>query len=182
MAKFEEALPYVLEHEGVTYTDDPKDPGGATKFGISLRFVLEGSIELDLDHDGDVDKQDIALLDLATASVLYANHFWFPGRMGLFRSQVVATKLFDTAVNIGLHRSARLVQHLLVSDFGRPLQVDGIIGGRTVAAVNTVDPERLVVAISKAQEGYYRGLVEQRPVLSRFLKGWVRRARRIPRV
>lgn len=180
MATFEKALPFVLKHEGHRFTNDPKDPGGATKFGISLRFLKEASINCDLDHDGDVDEHDVAILDIGTASQLYGHYFWFPGRFGLYRAQAPATKAFDMAVNLGLRRAGRILQHCLVSDFGRPLVVDGITGGRTLAAVNAVDPGRLVESLSKAQEAYYRGLAAERPVLSRFLNGWVARARSRP--
>ena len=37
MSAFELAIPIVLKHEG-GFADNPADPGGATNFGISLRF------------------------------------------------------------------------------------------------------------------------------------------------
>lgn len=181
MATVDEALAFVLKHEGSRFTNDPKDPGGATKFGISLRFVLSADgCTLDLDNDGDTDERDIQLLELDDARRLYSTYFWFPGRFELVKDQSVATKVFDFAVHAGLRRSVRLLQHLLVSDFGKRLSVDGIVGPATLAAVNSVDPRRLVVAFSRAQASYYRELVSERPVLSRFIKGWLRRAADLP--
>lgn len=43
MSQFDDLLPFILKHEGVSptnptgYVNDPKDPGGETKWGISQR-------------------------------------------------------------------------------------------------------------------------------------------------
>ena len=50
MSHFEKAVEKVLEHEG-GYVDHKADPGGATNYGISLRFVKQ-STGIDLDVDG----------------------------------------------------------------------------------------------------------------------------------
>ncbi len=59
MSNFEKAVEKVLEHEG-GYVDHKNDPGGATNYGISLRFVKQSTgIDLDVDGDGDIDADDI---------------------------------------------------------------------------------------------------------------------------
>jgi len=55
MARFEDALPTVLRHEGL-YSEDPADPGGATNYGISLRFLRQlGDTDGDGFAEGDLD-------------------------------------------------------------------------------------------------------------------------------
>ena len=57
MSHFDTAIKKVLKHEG-GYVDHKNDPGGATKYGISLRFIRKSNTELDLDGDGDIDSDD----------------------------------------------------------------------------------------------------------------------------
>ena len=50
MSHFDTAIKKVLKHEG-GYVDHKNDPGGATKYGISLRFIRQSNTDLDLDGD-----------------------------------------------------------------------------------------------------------------------------------
>ena len=54
--RFEEAIKVILKHEG-GYSNDKDDPGGATDYGISLRFLQDHDI--DLNGDGKVNEMDI---------------------------------------------------------------------------------------------------------------------------
>ena len=65
--RYARAARKLLQIEG-GFVDDPKDRGGATKYGISLRFLAaegafdedgDGKADFDLDLDGDIDGQDI---------------------------------------------------------------------------------------------------------------------------
>ena len=47
------AADHVLKVEG-GYVDDANDAGGATNWGISLRFVKQSGVDLDIDGDGDI--------------------------------------------------------------------------------------------------------------------------------
>lgn len=55
-SRFLAIFPWIIEHEGTTYEQDPDDPGGATKYGIDARS-----------HPG----VDIRNLDLDTAQEIY---------------------------------------------------------------------------------------------------------------
>ncbi len=77
------------------YTNDPVDPGGETKYGISKRA-----------HP----KLDIKNLTLEDALVLYNKEYWSPaGCSGL--DLPLAVCVFDTAVNMGVSRALPFLQN-----------------------------------------------------------------------
>lgn len=120
---FPVALAFVLLKEGgATVTEDPDDPGGLTKYGISQRAYP---------------KLDIRNLTQAQASNIYRADYWLaagcdrvPGAIGMM--------LFDIAVNQGQVTAAKLLQEAA----GTP--PDGKIGPRTVAAVARKHPRDML--------------------------------------
>lgn len=174
-AKFELAIPVILEHEG-GYVDHPSDPGGATKWGISLRFLRSLGVGVgDVDGDGDVDTDDVRQLTREQAAEIYRTQWWDPMRLGEFRHQAVATKTLDLAVNMGRVPAVKLLQRALCVA-GHPVDVDGVIGPQTIRAVNSADPDLLLELYRVQAARYYHELVDRRPDLVVFERGWIRRA------
>lgn len=88
VADFEQAVAFVFRHEG-GYVNDPDDPGGETKYGISKRSYPW---------------LDIAHLTQADAKQVYFDDYWKPsGAMHL--AMPLALVVFDTAVNMGVGRA-----------------------------------------------------------------------------
>lgn len=176
MAAFDEAVATVLEHEGWDrYSDHPADPGGATKWGISLRFLRRLGRLGDVDGDGDVDADDIRKLSREQAVAIYREYWWDRLRLAELGHQGVATKVFDLAVNMGSAPAVRLLQQALVTA-GEPVEVDGILGSQTLGAVNRTNPELLLELLRVQAARYYHALVDQDPDLVVFERGWLRRA------
>ncbi|MFX7337199.1 glycosyl hydrolase 108 family protein, partial [Acinetobacter baumannii] len=71
--RFTRSLAAVLKHEG-GYVDHPRDPGGATNLGITLGTAR--AYRMDLDADGDVDKDDVRLIDAEAAAPVYRDGYW----------------------------------------------------------------------------------------------------------
>jgi lysozyme family protein len=178
MHVFDEALRRTLFHEG-GYSDNPHDSGGATKFGVSLRFLR--SIGQDIDGDGDVDQDDIRALTGDQARDLYFEHFWNAASCGRIYSTALQIKLFDTAVNMGVRRAVRLLQASYNSSFGNssaPLGVDGVLGPLSVAAINgsVVEDSTMMKSYRFLQKEAYWSIIKLQPKNKVFWVGWQRRA------
>ncbi len=117
---FHKALSLILEAEG-GYVHDPRDPGGETKYGISKRSFPD---------------VDIKNLTVDQAATIYENFFWTPLHLSLFPPELAAV-VFDTAVNMGKHHAITILQKTLNNiSMGESLVVDGVLGPKTLAAVD----------------------------------------------
>lgn len=135
MNTFENALDLLIAHEG-GYVNDPNDPGGKTKFGISDRRDgnIDGMADLDGDGIGDVEIID---LELEQVAKIYRREYWERCKCDDL-SPALATALFDTAVNCGNGLAARLLQRVL------RVEDDGIIGPITIKHANKAEQAELV--------------------------------------
>lgn len=180
-AKFEDAIGTILKHEG-GYVDHPNDPGGATNYGISLRF-LHQTKEYDLgdmDNDGDLDVDDIKKMTVDRACQIYKKHWWDKYHYSeLFADQKLATKVFDLAVNMGGRQAHKLLQRAMRAS-GLPLEDDGIIGPKTKHALVEAElkglESQIVSALRSEAAGFYKLLICQNPKFKSFERGWLKRA------
>ena len=73
MANIEKFIPILLRLEG-GFVNDPLDHGGATNMGITL--TAWRSMGYDCDADGDIDADDLKLLNKDDFRIILKNHFW----------------------------------------------------------------------------------------------------------
>jgi len=158
--RFDRSFKAVLRHEG-GYVDHPRDPGGATNLGITLGTAK--AFRLDLDGDGDVDKDDVRLLTPETAAPVYREGYWLKTKCDQLPAGV-DYMVFDLAVNSGTKRAARYLQR------AAGVAEDGRIGPKTIAAV-TGNAARIVERMEDIREEFYRSL----DTFPTFGKGWLRR-------
>lgn len=157
--KFEKAVSKVLKNEG-GYVNDPKDSGGETKYGISKKSYPN---------------LDIRNLTVDGAKCIYYRDFWEPQKYNDFKSDEIAGKLFDLAVNMGTRKANELLQRALRA-VGNPVKEDGIVGPITLTAVNNSDEAALLAALRSEAAGYYRSIVMKNASQQKFIKGWLNRA------
>lgn len=193
--RFARAVEHVLKTEG-GFVDHPRDPGGATKYGISLRFLkAEGNFDLDndglrdfdLDFDGDIDGQDVRKLTLQDARFLYHRCFWQQLQCDNLPPPI-GEMVFDQAVNGGRSAGVKLLQQAINACLAKAasapfeIPVDGVIGNDTLQAMNWVvrwnslGTPALISEYRAAAKRRYQLLVQRNPKLQVFLKGWLRRA------
>jgi len=150
MAAFDVALAFVLEREGgATITDDPKDPGGLTRFGISKRAYPD---------------LDIRNLTQEQASAIYRNDYWLAGGCGNL-PPAVAVMHFDCCVNQGKGAAAKFLQ------IAAGVEADGKIGPKTLAAVQRRRPLDLLTEYAAQRMAHYGRL----PRFDAYGLGWSRR-------
>lgn len=87
MDHFNAALADVLKHEG-GYSDHKADLGGATHFGISLRFLKQlPDLAGDINGDGHINVLDIQQMTAAHAAEFYRQYFWLHYRLEQVHSE-----------------------------------------------------------------------------------------------
>ena len=175
MSCFDIAVQTVLKDEG-GFVNDPQDSGGATKYGISLKWlrslVLEPDIaHLDQNSNGVIDFDDIAALTREQTIFLYHRYFWEPHRYERISVQMIANKVFNLTVNAGAHASHTALQWALRATGNQEVVMDGVLGDRTIKAVNAVDFRVLLAALRSEIASHYRLLKKPH-----FEAGWLNRA------
>lgn len=165
----------MLGNEG-GYSDDADDPGGATNHGISLNFLKDlynrGYVKADVNKDGIIDPKDIQQLNTTLVKEMYRMEFW--SKVESIPNDLVAIKVFDAGVNIGIRKAIIFLQQCLGAT------ADGIIGPQTIKAIESANTNILLQQFIEKLCTHYRNLAYKNPKLDKYLKGWIARAKRTP--
>jgi lysozyme family protein len=151
----------IVNEGGYTLHTVAGDRGGMTYAGISRRAHPEWTGWVDLDAGRQPEAERVR--------ALYKLIYWDRLRLDDVQSQRIARTLFDFGVNAGTGTAAKLAQ-LIVG-----VTPDGVIGPRTLAALNTADPDRFALAYALAKIARYRDIVTRDRSQSKFLLGWINR-------
>ena len=149
---FAACLAHVLKYEG-GWSDHPKDPGGATNYGITLRTYSAWLKR---------PASKAALLGIAHTEVaaIYRAEYWNAVR-GDDLPPGLDLVAFDAAVNSGPSRAAKWLQTAVGTN------ADGKIGPATIAVAGRAGPDAIKRACATRMQ-FLRSL-ETWPV---FGKGW----------
>lgn len=174
MADFQKAIGHTLRWEG-GFVDHPDDPGGATNRGITIGvFKRYGPSLLSVNPT----VENLKALTEAQAKVIYKAIFWDGIDGDKIKSQEVAAIYFDGVVNMGgphgRGNGVKVMQRTLRA-MGFNIDVDGIHGPQTLAAINVAHPVSLHNNYKAARAEYYKDLARRKPSMSVFLKGWLNR-------
>jgi len=145
---FDQAFERLIGHEG-GYVNNPADPGGETKFGISRRaFPLE----------------NIKAMTLERAKVLYLRDYWGPAGCDAV-PDAIKFDLFDMAVNSGPVAAVKTLQRSVDAT------PDGMLGPLTLQAIGTMPAPRLLARFN----GHRLGLMADLKTWPVFGRGWAKR-------
>ncbi|MDC1231333.1 holin-associated N-acetylmuramidase [Octadecabacter sp.] len=173
----------IVAREGgyVNDPDDPDDPGGATNHGVTIHTMRR--LGLDLDGDGQVDKQDVRVLDRDLAVEIFVDHYFDRPRITDLPVDLHAS-VFDMYVNSGAN-AVKILQRLL-QDMRIDVAVDGGIGPQMIGATQqalAAAPDQFVDAYGIARRNYYYALGDGRPARRKYARrldggkgGWITRA------
>ena len=149
---FDDAVAFVLAEEG-GYVNNPADPGGETKFGISKRSYPD---------------LDIINLTRDEASAIYRRDYWQACRCDEL-PPLIALALFDSAVNVGPARAIKWLQAAVHAN------QDGVVGDETLGKAQALDPVLTAQELLAQRLAFYGKL----PNFGAFGLGWCRRTLRL---
>jgi|TARA_R100001530_G_C4320695_1_gene155657 lysozyme family protein len=156
---FGSIIKVVIKHEGGSkYTNDPKDLGGETRYGISKRAHPE---------------VDIKKLTIDGAMDIYRRLYWIPSKAEKIKPEL-RLPYFLYLVNAGQGNAVKCLQRACNATLPKDkrLVVDGRIGNLTIKATRYLGVDRLKAYILLN----YAKLVLKNPSQERFWYGWYKRA------
>lgn len=185
MAKVENLFPFILKWEG-GFVNDPADAGGATNKGVTIATWQRCGY--DKNGDGRIDVADLKLIsNQDVMKRVLKPHYWDRWQADKIKSQKIANILVDWVWGSGVY-GIKIPQRLL------GVESDGIVGKKTLAALNAADPDKLFDQIFNARLKYFDDIVassvaryesrigrksteveRMRHTNQRFVKGWKNR-------
>lgn len=174
MADYAGAFSYLLANEGTQYVNDPADRGGPTRYGCTLATLTAWRTK---QGKPSPTADDVRLLSVSEASEIYRANYWAAIRGDQLADNGVACLLLDVAANSGNSRAAKLAQTVL-GDLGATpaVVVDGLLGPKTLAAINAADRRGFLRCSVNRQLDYYDDIVARDATQRKFLKTWLKRA------
>ena len=164
MADIKLLSPFILHWEG-GYVNDPKDHGGATNMGVTLK-TWQGC-GYDKNHDGHIDAEDIKLLTHEDFLFVLAK-YWNTWKADELENQSVANLLVDWLYLSGAW-AIKIPQRIL------GLKQDGIVGSETISKINSQDQGTLFSVLFLARAKFINDIVTRDPSQQKFYKGWMMR-------
>jgi lysozyme family protein len=140
------------------YVNNPSDPGGPTKYGITLKTLAAY-------RQSKVTAADVKGLSLAEAAAILDSQYWRKV-WGDELSRGVDYAMFDFAVNSGPAQAIKTAQRLLGVDH------DGTMGAITLQAIQKTAAKEFVEKYMTARLEYMRGLGK---LWTHFGNGWSER-------
>lgn len=159
---FDAALAFIWrpENDGQGFHNDPRDPGGATSWGVTFSTWCGWQIM----HGARPTLEIFKTLGPAELTPLYRTLFW-NAIHGDELAPGVSLMVFDAAVGSGPGNAARWLQATV------GVTQDGAIGPVTLAAAARSIPARLVNSLASEREAFYARL----PTFAVYGRGWDRR-------
>jgi lysozyme family protein len=151
--------PFILSFEG-GFVNDPDDRGKQTNKGVTIATFR---------HTFGSDKTVTDLKNITDAEwdTVYQSLYWQQMRAGDIQDQSIANLMVDFAWASGVVRASKYLQKAVGT------KQDGIVGARTLKAVNASDAKALFKTLHTQREAYIRSIAKgsQR----KYLRGWLRR-------
>jgi len=182
---FELAFDFTIKNEG-GYSNHKNDLGGETYKGISRYYHPNWPGWITIDN---LKKEDNWISKLENSEDLqecvksfYYNNYWMAICGDDIEKSLIAIKLFDMAVSLGIRRTVEYLQESLFV-LKRDIKIDGIFGPQTLSILNKFchlekNEKRLLKCLYTCHINHYIKICLSRPKQRVFINGWIDRASR----
>ncbi len=160
MADYKKLVPFILKWEG-GFVNDPHDLGGETNHGVTLatfRSVFGKKKTV----------SDLKEMTQAQWNIIFKKYYWDRWKADEIKDQNVANILVDWVWASGAY-GIKIPQGVL------SVTADGIVGAKTIAAVNARDGKELFDTIKEERKAYIERICKSRPQNKKFYNGWMNR-------
>lgn len=164
MADVMKLVPFILKWEG-GFVDDPDDLGGATNRGVTIGTYAtyckkKGYPAPTVERLKNLSEKDWA--------EILKTMYWDRWKADEIKCQSVANILVDWVWASGVN-GIKIPQKVL------GVTADGIVGAKTLAALNARNPKELFEEIRDARVQFIEDICRKRPANNKFKKGWLNR-------
>lgn len=161
MANFNTYAPRLRRWEGNSFVCDPDDYGGATNSGVTLAtfrktFGRNKTVE------------DLKNMTETQWRAVMKGEFWDRCKADQIKNQSVAEIFVDWCINSGIGK-IKFVQHFVGVD------QDGIVGPKTIAAINAADQRALHRRIKMTRARRFLDQIDGNTSQMKFFNGWFNR-------
>lgn len=174
MSLKEKTINHILDVEG-GYVNDPSDSGGETNYGITIAVARKCGYS-----------EPMRDMPKSLAFEIYAKKYWDSMCLDDIAdySEVVASEMADTGVNMGIGRASTFLQIALNAfnnqgAYYADIAEDGDIGPGTLKALNAYWDKRgikgkevLLEALNCQQGAFYLDLTRRRQKDEKYIYGW----------
>lgn len=168
MANYKQLIPFILKWEG-GFSNDPKDLGGATMKGVTLKTYTDYCRRKGLPKPT---VEDLKKIPDSHWGDIFKSMYWDRWKADQILSQAVANLLVDWVWLSGSY-SITTTQRFLGF---KGSDVDGRVGPKTIKAINDAGP-KLFDGLYKERIAYIERIVKARPANLKFRRGWLNRLR-----
>lgn len=150
----------ILENEG-GFSNIANDRGGATNFGITIKTYSQW-----LGREATVD--DVKNMPIEHARAIYERDYVINTGFNMIENKSLFELVVDAGVNHGVGRASRWLQE------SAGVVVDGIVGNKTIAAVNA-NSKDVFHKFFLTRMRFYVNIVLRNRSQKLFLLGWMNR-------
>ena len=161
MASFDIYAPKLKKWEGNKFVADPADYGGATNSGVTLDTFR-------MIYGADKTVDDLRNMTEEQWRGVMKGYFWDKCKADSIKNQSVAEIFVDWCINAGIGKIKK-VQAMVGT------KADGIVGPKTILAINSANQESLHGKIKLARANRYVTQMENDSSQIKFFNGWFNR-------
>lgn len=171
---FYEAVDHLIQAEG-GFVNDPKDSGGATKYGITLKTLQDFRL------DATLGAKDVELLNLETAHEIYFRKYYAPLGLTQCTNRLACILILDQGANRGVGAVKRDIAEIfgfkLSPSYPTPIAILNFYQEQQIT-IPMLNASFAIEFLVRSQEAY-ESIIKGNPIMAKYLNGWLNRTHRL---